>query len=81
MSKVLPILFALLMQHKPATQKELPPPKPQQIVFGEGDWVSVTPVKPDGDVIESTRRAKAGNLHAARKHFIRELYKSAENVD
>jgi hypothetical protein len=75
MSKVLPIVFALLMQAKME-----PPPKPQNIKFDEGDWVSVTPVKPDGDVIETAHRNPPKNLHVVRKHFIRELYKTAEAV-
>jgi hypothetical protein len=80
MSKVLPILFALLVQHKPATQKELPPPKPQVINITDDDWVSITPVKPDGDVVEATKRPTPKNLHVVRKHFIREVYKSVESL-
>jgi len=80
MSKVLPIVFALLVQHKPAPQKELPAPKPQVINITDGDWVSITPVKPDGDVVEATRRKPVGNLYRVPKNFIRQLYKTAEAV-
>lgn len=79
MSKVLPILFALLVQHKPAPQQEKAP-APQIFKFGD-DWVSITPVKPDDGVVEITRRHPPGNLHLLRKHFVPELYKSAENVN
>ena len=79
MSKVLPIVFALLVQHKAAPQKDAPPP-PQHMIF-DNDWVSVTPVKPDDGVVEITKRKPVGNLHGVRKHFVPELYKSAENVN
>ena len=78
MRTILPIVFALLVQAKMAPQKDAPP-KPQQIKFDEGDWVSVTPLKPDGDVIETTKRQPVKNLHVVRKHFVREIYKSAES--
>jgi hypothetical protein len=79
MRTLLPIVFALFVQHKATPPKDAPP-KPQEIIFGEGDWVSVTPVKPDSDVVEVTKRPRVGNLLVVRKHFLRELYKSAENV-
>jgi len=80
MRTILPIVFALLVQHKTAPQKDAPP-KPQQIVFGEPDWVSITPVKPDEGIVEATTHRRPGNLYILRKNFIRELYKTAENAN
>lgn len=80
MSKVLPILFALLVQHKPATQKELPAPKPQVINITDDDWVSITKLNPEETVVEATKRPPVKNLHVVRKNFIKEVYKSAESL-
>ena len=80
MSKVLPILFALLMQQKAAVpQKEAPPPKPTVLKFDDPDWVSYTKLTPEDTVVEATKRQPPKNLHVVRKNFIREVYKSVES--
>jgi hypothetical protein len=80
MSKVLPIVFALLVQHKVVPQKEKAPPV-VYTVFDEGDEVTARLTRPDGEPVTVRKADKFGNLHGVRKHFVPEIIKTAENVD
>jgi hypothetical protein len=78
MRTILPIVFALLVQSKTASQ---PKPPVTYTVFTDGDEVTARLKRPDGEVVEAQRRKPVGNLHGVRRHFVPEIIKTAENVN
>ena len=78
MRTILPVVFALLMQSKTAQ-----PPKPPvtYMPFDDGDKVSANLTRPDGEGITVRKTKPPGNLHGIRAHWVREMIKTAENVN